>query len=284
MTGESGTERPFILVSNDDGVYSPGLLALKQALAEVGDVVVLAPDRNRTAAGHSKTMHKPLRVQKVTLADASEAYAGSGSPSDCVALALLGLFQRTPDLVVSGINLGANMGHDLIYSGTVSAAMEAVIFGVPGIAVSLDTHAPPNPEAWTAAARFAARLARQVLDQGLPYGVVLNVNVPNVPADRLRGVEVTRLGQRVYRDALIERFDPRGRPYYWIGGEVPGGEPHDGTDIGAVDHGMISVTPVHLDLTEYRFMDHLRSWNLALDGVTSDGNSPRGGETVHPER
>lgn len=257
--------QPLILVSNDDGVFSPGLLALKQALAKVGEVMVVAPDRNRTAAGHAKTMHKPLRVQRVSLADGSEAFATSGSPSDCVALVLLGLFKRRPNLVVSGINHGANMGHDLTYSGTVSAAMEGVIFDTPAIAVSLDTHDTPAPGAFEVVASVTAQIARQVLQHGLPPGVLLNINAPNAPAGEVRGIEVTRLGTRVYRDVLIERLDPRGRPYYWIGGDAPTGEPHDGTDIGAVHHGMISVTPVHLDMTEYRFMDRLQTWDLTLE-------------------
>jgi 5'-nucleotidase len=257
--------KPLIVVANDDGVFSPGLLALKQALEDVGEVVVIAPDRNWTAAGHSKTMHKPLRVSRVTLADGSAAFAGSGSPSDCVALALLGLLKRQPDLIVSGINHGPNVGHDLTYSGTVAAAIEGAIFEVPAIAVSLDTYEKPLPAAVEMAARFAADLARRVLERGLPKGVLLNVNVPNLPPEEVRGVDVTRMGTRVYRDELIERLDPRGRPYYWIGGEAPTGEPLEGTDFGAIHRGAISVTPIHLDLTEYRLLDELADWKLAIE-------------------
>ena len=256
---------PHILVTNDDGHQAPALAILAQALRSVGQVTVFAPDHNWSAAGHNKTMHKPLRMQRVTLSDGSRAFACSGSPSDAVALALLGLLQRRPDLVVSGINHGANLGHDVTYSGTVAAAMEGVIFDVPSIAVSLDTWQRAAKAALAAAADFAATLARQVLEHGLPPGVLLNVNVPNVPPSEMRGVQVTRLGTRVYRDELIERLDPRGRPYYWIGGEEPTGEPGEGTDFGALRQGAISVTPIHLDMTEYRVLDRLRDWNLSLD-------------------
>ncbi len=257
--------QPLILITNDDGVYSPGILALKNGLEPVGRVVVMAPDRNRTAAGHNKTMHKPLRMQRVTLSDGSRAFACSGSPSDTVALALLGLLPRKADLVVSGINHGANLGHDVTYSGTVAAAMEGVIFDVPSIAVSVDTWQRFDGAALAAAADFAATVARQVLAHGLPRGVLLNVNVPNLPRAEINGVQITRLGTRVYLDELVERIDPRGRPYYWIGGEAPTGEPSAGTDVGALKQGAISVTPIHLDMTEYHVLDRLRDWNLSLD-------------------
>lgn len=250
----------YILLSNDDGIDSPGLLALKRAMELVGEVAVMAPEHNWTAAGHTKTMHKPLRVTEVTLADGSPAYAGSGAPADCVALALLGILERKPDLVVSGINQGPNLGHDITYSGTVAAAMEAVVFGIPAIAVSLDGY-----EGWdfAYAAEFAARLGHQVLERGLPPNTLLNVNVPNLPRDQIAGVEITRLGRRVYRDILIPRRDPRGRIYYWIGGETPTGVAEEGTDIGALARNRVSITPIDLDLTQYRLIEELRGWDLA---------------------
>ncbi|MFN8473610.1 MAG: 5'/3'-nucleotidase SurE [Anaerolineae bacterium] len=258
------SEAPFILLSNDDGVYSPALLALKQALADVGEVVVIAPERQWSAAGHGKTMHKPLRVTTVTLADGSEALASNGSPSDCVALAMLGLLKRQPSLVVSGINLGPNLGHDLIYSGTVSAAREGAIFGAPAIAASLAGFETPNPDALRVGAAFVADLAQRVMARGLPQGMLLNVNIPNsAPAD-MRGVAITRMGKSIYKDVLIERADPRGRAYYWIGGDPPTGEPTPGTDFGAVAAGMVSVTPVQLDMTDSDFLDRLRGWDLSL--------------------
>ena len=207
-------------------------------------------------------MHKPLRVAYAELEDGSPAYLSNGAPSDCVALALLGILDREPDLVISGINNGANLGHDITYSGTVAAAMEAVIFGVPAIAVSLDTYDRPEPAALEAAASFVARLASAVLEHGLPPAHLLNVNVPHRPAGEIAGVEVTRLGRRVYQDVLVERQDPRGRPYYWIGGEAPTGISEEGTDIGALFQGKVSVTPIHLDMTAFDLVPELEQWNL----------------------
>ncbi|MCC7353744.1 MAG: 5'/3'-nucleotidase SurE, partial [Anaerolineae bacterium] len=249
---------PTILITNDDGAHSPGLLALKQALDAVGDVIVFAPDHNWSGAGHTKTLHKPLRVDKVTLADGSPAYITSGAPSDCVALALLGVAPRRPDVVVSGINLGPNLGEDITYSGTVAGAMEAVVFGIPGISVSQDMQMKDGgPVDFKPVARFAARLAAQVLERGLPPKVFLNVNGPALPASQVRGVQVTRLGRRIYRDALVERTDPRGKPYYWIGGDVPSVEVDEGTDGGALAEGYISVTPLNMDMTDRAFMARL---------------------------
>lgn len=250
-------ERAHILVTNDDGVQAPGLLALKQALESVGQVTVFAPDHNWSAAGHSKTMHKPLRIQQVKLADGTPAYVTNGAPSDCVGLALLGAIPVRPDLVVSGINQGANLGHDITYSGTVASAMEAVVGGVPAIAVSQERGDTAD---YTAVTRVVVRLARLILEHGLPPNTLLNVNAPALPVDQIRGVAVTRLGQRVYRDVLIERQDPFGRPYYWIGGEPPTGVVEDGTDIGALANGYVSITPLTMDMTAYGFMEQLSDW------------------------
>lgn len=246
-----------ILITNDDGVTSPGLLALKQALEQVGQVTVFAPDRNWSAAGHSKTMHKPLRISQVTLADGSMAYTTNGAPSDCVGLALLGAIPDMPDLVVSGINQGGNLGHDITYSGTVAGAMEAVVGGIPSIAVSLDAREWSDFRAVT---DVVASLARAILADGLPVNTFLNVNAPPVPSNDVKGVLVTRLGQRVYRDVLVEREDPQGRPYFWIGGEPPTGIVEDGTDYGAVARGYISVTPLSMDMTDTKFMGQLGQW------------------------
>jgi 5'-nucleotidase len=253
--------RPYLLLTNDDGVMAPGLLALAQRLGQVAELAIIAPEHNWSASGHSKTMHKPLRVRPTRLADGSEALTASGSPSDCVALALLGVLERTPDLVISGINQGANVGHDLTYSGTVSAAMEAVIGGIPAIAISLDSYVDGRFEA---AAAFAARLAQAVLAHGDGQARLLNVNVPALPKEELRGVQITRLGQRIYRDALVKRADPRGQLYYWIGGEPPEGIPEEGTDIGALSQGYISITPVALDLTDHAAIEALKGWPLSL--------------------
>lgn len=250
-----------ILVTNDDGVLAPGLLALAQELRTLGVVTVLAPDHNWSASGHVKTLDRPLRVKKVKLADGSEGLASDGAPSDCVALAMLGLLPEKIDLVVSGINPNANVGHDVTYSGTVTAAMEAAIWGVPGIAVSLDT--PENHFEqldYGPTARFARRIAAAVLEKGLPKDTLLNVNVPFLSEDKIKGILATRQGLRVYRDLLVTREDPRGKPYYWIGGEAPTGVPEEGTDFGALAENCVTITPLHLDLTAYQTLEEIRSW------------------------
>ena len=251
-----------ILVTNDDGVQAPGLLALAQEIRKLGRVTVFAPDHNWSASGHVKTMDRPLRVHETTLADGSAAFMSDGAPSDCVALPMLGLTDPI-DIVVSGINPNANIGHDVTYSGTVTAAMEAVIDGVKGIAVSLN-----SPQGfkdlldYSTAAIVARRVAEKVMSDGLPEGVVLNVNVPYLKEDQFKGYMITRQGLRVYRDALDERIDPRGRPYYWIGGEAPTGVDEPGTDFGALTAGYVSITPLQLDLTNYKAMDVLKKWKF----------------------
>ncbi len=256
---------PTILVTNDDGVQAPGLLALRQALAPLGDVLVLAPERNWSAAGHAKTMNDPLRVNPTRLADGSPAFACTGGPADCVALAALGVLDTPIDLVVAGINAGHNMGNDITYSGTVACALEATINGIPGIAVS--TALPPLAKvdlalARQVAGRVAHLVAEGVLANGLPQGTLLNVNVPAVSPEALRGIEITRLGVRTYEDTLIRREDPYGRPYYWMGGALPKDLPDDGTDVGAVLNDFVSVTPIGLDMTNHGFFDALRLWQL----------------------
>ena len=243
-----------ILVTNDDGYLAPGLMALKQALEKIGEVTVVAPDQNWSAGGHVKTLHKPLRLTQVTLSDGSQAYASSGAPSDCVALVMLGAIDFKPDLIVSGINPNPNLGHDVTYSGTVTAAMEGALVGVPSIAVSVEAES-----AYPIASDFAAKLAPIVLERGLPRDVLLNVNVP---AQAIKGVQITRMGHRVYHDELDARIDPRGKPYYWIGGQAPTGVPDDGTDIGALHNGFISVTPIQLDMTATKFVETLQAWPL----------------------
>jgi 5'-nucleotidase len=249
-----------ILVPNDDGVSAPGLLALAQAARALGDVTVLAPDRNWSASGHVKTMERPLRVRETKLADGTPALTSDGAPSDCVALALLGVVERKIDLVLSGINPNANIGHDVTYSGTVTAAMEAVIADVPGIAISLDSQPGHGELDYAPAAHWAVTVARRALEHGLPPGVLLNVNVPCLPSEQIRGLQVTRQGLRVYRDALDARRDPRDRPYYWIGGEFPTGIEEDGTDYGAIKAGFVSVTPLQLDLTAHATLGTVRGW------------------------
>ena len=252
-----------ILVTNDDGVQAPGLLALAQEMRKHGKVTVFAPDKNWSASGHVKTMDRPLRVHETTLADGSPAFMSDGAPSDCVALPFLGLVEEKIDLVVSGINPNENIGHDVTYSGTVTAAMEAVIWGVSGIAVSLESRGNQhNSLDYSTAAIVGRRVAEKVIEGGLPKDVLLNVNVPYLKETEIKGYAITRQGLRVYRDALDKRIDPRGRPYYWIGGEAPTGVDEPGTDFGALRAGYVSITPLQLDLTAWEAMETLKGWEF----------------------
>lgn len=248
-----------ILVTNDDGVFAPGIAALAASLRMLNDakVTIVAPAQNQSAVGHRKTLRDPLRIDQVTLLDGTPGHACSGSPADAIALALMGYIKGPVDLVVSGINQGTNVAQDITYSGTVTAAMEAVIYGVPAIAISLDSYTEPF---FDQAAAFAARLTPLVLERGLPELTLLNVNVPLEPA---RGVRITRQGRRIYHDRLIERIDPMGKPYYWIGGDRPTGDAEEvGTDIWALAQGYISVTPIRLDMTNQDFMRGVEGWGL----------------------
>lgn len=249
-----------ILITNDDGIHAHGLTALKSALSSVGRVFVVAPDRPRSACGHSITLHKPLRADKVKLADGDIGYSSSGTPSDCVSLALLGLVPEPIDLVVSGVNHGPNLGWDLTYSGTVSAAMEAVIAGVQSFAISVASYSRDLD--YAPSAHLAADLARMLENRNLPEGTLLNVNVPALPVSQIRGIQVTRQGRRRYAVNLDERSDPWGRSYYWFAGNAPIDHLDEGTDVKAVSDGYVSITPVHLDLTDYSALDSVRSWGL----------------------
>jgi len=252
---------PHILITNDDGYQAPALQALAHALKQVGRVTVFAPDHNWSAAGHTKTMHKPLRITEGCLPDGTPLYVTTGTPSDCVGLAMLGVVPEPPDLVVSGINQGSNLGHDVTYSGTVAAAMEAAVAGLPAIAASQHEEKGQRSDP-TFAAGVIATLARRLLAEGWAPNLLLNVNFPALPPEQVRGIQITRLGRRVYHDVLIRRLDPTGRPYYWIGGDPPTGDPVDGTDIGALAQGYISVTPLNLDMTDEAQLAKLRGWGL----------------------
>lgn len=261
---------PVILVSNDDGVRAPGIAALHRALEPLGRVTVVAPDRERSASSHSLTLDVPLRANRIS----DDVVSVEGTPTDCVLLAIKNLLPEKPALVVSGVNRGPNMGHDVTYSGTVAAAMEATILGVPAIAVSLD-RSPDGRFDYAAAADVAREVAALVLARGLPGGTLLNVNVPNVPAGGIRGVALTRLGKQIYEDSVVRKTDPRGRGYYWIGGQSSTWAVEPDTDFAAVAQGLVSVTPIHLDLTDYRMLETLREWPLEA-AVTPRGASDPG--------
>ncbi|CAN5779200.1 hypothetical protein BH24CHL8_BH24CHL8_04330 [soil metagenome] len=255
------TSRPRILVTNDDGIESRGLLALAQSLKPIGDVYVVAPETNQSAVGHQKTFMRPLRVRERTLADGSVGWSVDGSPTDAVSLAFLGYFEIGFDLVASGINYGANLGDDVTYSGTVSAAMESVINECPAFAISQEYYEHPD---FLLASRMAHLTATNILEHGLAPGELLNINVPAVTPDECQGIEVTRMGKRIYQDELIERLDPRGIPYYWIGGPPPSGVAEEGTDFAAVVNKRIAITPIHLDLTARRLLSRLQTWRWEL--------------------
>ncbi|WP_119319074.1 5'/3'-nucleotidase SurE [Capsulimonas corticalis] len=247
-----------ILVTNDDGVQADGIFALKTALARENDVTVAAPERQQSATGHAITLHKPLRLTATKMRDGGSAWMSNGTPSDCATLGLLEAMGGSADMVVSGINHGPNLGWDVHYSGTVSAAIEATVMGAPSFAVSVATFEAEVH--WDAAANFAAKLAHWLTRHPLPPNTILNVNVPNLPEREIRGVAVTTQGRRQYVDRIEKRMDPIGRPYYWLGGslaeEALGAEA--GTDVRAVADGWISVTPIHLDMTAYSLMPMLQ--------------------------
>jgi len=253
-----------ILVTNDDGVTAPGLLALAQAVRPFGKVTILAPDHNWSISGHSKTLHRPLRVKEVQLDDGSTALATDGAPSDCVALVALGILDEPVNLVVSGINPYANLGHDLTYSGTVTAAMEGAVWGIPSIAFSLDGK-DQAPFDYRSAAKAAARVVAMVIEHGIPEHTLLSVNIPCLPEREIKGFRITRQGMRIYRDQLIRYTDPHGHPFYWIGGEAPTGIPDDGTDIGELANCFVAITPVQLDMTAHHLIGSISGWEWPAD-------------------
>ncbi|MBO2518871.1 MAG: 5'/3'-nucleotidase SurE [Firmicutes bacterium] len=244
-----------ILVTNDDGIHAPGLRALVQELVVLGSVVVVAPDRERSGTGHGITVHTPLRVTPVEWGSGVQAYSLNGTPADCVKLAIEALIEDGCDLVLSGVNRGPNLGTDVLYSGTVSGAVEGYLHGLPALAVSLDSF-PSDVEAYRPAARLAAQLARRLV--AWPVPLLLNVNVPGRgPA---QGVRITRLGTRTYRNVFDRREDPRGRAYYWLAGEAIDLDLEPGTDARAIQDGFVSITPLRFDMTDLATMDQLRPW------------------------
>ena len=243
----------MILVTNDDGVYSPGIQTLAKRLRELDLVVIVAPDRERSAAGHSMTLHRPLLIEEIR----ESVYSVNGTPTDCVNIAVKGLLKEVPKLVVSGINKGPNLGDDVTYSGTVAGAIEGTLLGIPSLAVSL---AARENFRFGEAAEVAFRTASRILEQGMPQGTLLNINVPNHPFSEIQGTLITRLGKRIYQQMTVERVDPRGKKYYWIGGGEPDWEREEGTDFDAIDRKFISLTPLHLDMTDYSSFEKLKSF------------------------
>jgi 5'-nucleotidase len=251
-----------ILVTNDDGIGADGIRALAKAMEMLGNVTIMAPDREQSATSHALTLHRPLRMRKISEREMSV----DGTPTDAVLLGVHGFLKERPALVVSGINHGPNMGNDVLYSGTVAAASEGTFLGIPSIAISLATWDTAD---FGPAARVARTLVAQLLRRGLPAKTCLNVNIPAIPYDQIKGVRVTRLGKRVYRDVIVEKTDPRGKLYYWIGGEEPTWENDDSSDFTAVENGYVSVTPLTFELTDYKELVDLEAKGLSLDESAS---------------
>lgn len=244
-----------ILVTNDDGIHSQGLQALRQAMAPLGRTIVVAPDRDNSAVSHSLTMNRPLQVREI----AEDSYTVDGTPTDCVILALGRILGRKPDLLVSGINAGPNLGDDISYSGTVSAAMEGTIYSVPSMAISL---AGETPLDYTVAGELARKMASKIFDNDLPHNTLINMNVPAGKSHK--GIRITRQGRRLWENVIQETEDPWSRKRYWIGGGTPVKDSAEDTDVRAVHDGYVSVTPIHLDLTNHSGIQHLKK-NWALE-------------------
>ncbi|MGE5417255.1 MAG: 5'/3'-nucleotidase SurE [Acidobacteriota bacterium] len=247
-----------ILMTNDDGVQAEGIRALAQSLREIAEIYVVAPDRERSGTGHCITVFNPLMVQKVEIPDmADHIWVVDGTPADCVKLGICAIMkEEPPDFVVSGINRGPNLGTDVLYSGTVSAAVEGVILGVPAVAVSLNSYKINEDQSF--AARFARAVLRRINQDGIAKDTILNINVPCIERSQIKGLRITRLGSRRYENAFEERQDPRGRTYYWLGGEVIKEEQEKDSDVAAVNDDYISITPIHFDLTDYKLINHFR--------------------------
>ena len=252
-----------ILVTNDDGIHAPGLQVAFEASQKLGNVVIIAPEHDNSAASHSLTMNRPLRVRQIE----RNIFTINGTPTDCVTIGIGKILQKKPDLVISGINPGPNLGDDVSYSGTVSAAIEATMLGVPSVAVSLA--AESEPYHYDTAVKFIVKLAGIILEEGLPKDTLLNVNIPNTTPERIRGVAFTRRGRRLYEDAIKETYDPWGRRHYWIGGGTPSFDAGEDTDSAAIRVNKISITPMHLDPTNYEALKLLKeSWADILASST----------------
>lgn len=258
---EGRTMNPKILVSNDDGFHAPGIKALRKALTGLGKVIIAAPATEQSGTGHAITTANPLKVKKQKFDGHCEGYSINGTPADCVKIAASVLLDRLPQMVVSGINLGPNVGISVIYSGTVAAAAEGAILGVPSMAVSLDTFINP---CWDTAAHIVRKLVGAILLNGLPPATMLNVNIPNLPLKKIKGVVVTRVGRSRFAEVFHRRTMPRGGEYYWMDGDLEPLEDVSGTDIQAVKNGFVSVTPITFDLTNHAVLPELKKWDLRL--------------------
>lgn len=242
-----------ILVSNDDGVHAPGIRALANEMSLIAETVVVAPDRNRSGSSNSLTLSRPLRIRELD----NGYFSVEGTPTDCVHLALTGFLEPTADIVLSGINDGANLGDDILYSGTVAAAMEGRYLGLPAIAFSM---VGDNIQHYDTAATIARQLVVRMRTNMLPTQTILNVNIPDLPLDKIKGIEVTRLGKRHSAEPVVKEYDPRGRPIYWVGPPGLEADAGPGTDFYAISQNCVSITPLHLDMTHYKVFEQLSAW------------------------
>jgi len=256
------------LISNDDGISATGIQVLSERIRQLGEVTLVAPDRNCSGASNSLTLESPIRITEVS----DRVFRVSGTPTDCVHIALTGMLDQDPDMVISGINHGANLGDDVIYSGTVAAAMEGRFLGLPAVAVSLVFE--EQPVHFATAAEAAVRLVRQLLADPLPADTILNVNVPDLEWGKIRGFEVTRLGHRHRAEPYEQTVDPRGRPLYWIGPAGAEADAGPGTDFDAIRRGYISVTPIHVDLTRYQALDQVAGWISSISTGSGADSEP----------
>jgi 5'-nucleotidase len=252
----------LILITNDDGIAAEGIKALAQSLKSIARVVVVAPERERSAVGHAITMHKPLRAKRVTYyGDGIHAWSVNGTPSDCVKLGIEVLAKDKPDLVFSGINRGPNLGTDVLYSGTVSAAIEAVMMGVPSAALSLTSY---EYDDYSFASKFAVSLASNMFKEGIPEDTLLNVNIPAVSEGEINGVRITKLGSRRYKNSFQARLDPHGQEYYWMSGEAVDENNDSDCDINLIFENYITITPIHFELTRFNYIEILKGWHFDI--------------------
>ncbi len=253
------SKHPRILIANDDGIYADGIYALWEAMQELGDVTVVAPDTEKSAVGHSITIADPIRIQEINRSGGFKGFAVDGTPADCVKIAVHSILGETPDVIVSGINAGANVGMSLIYSGTISAATEGTILDIPSMAISFDSFKGGD---LTGSQEVAKRLVKIILDKGIPRGTLLNVNVPDLPIDQIKGYQITRQGNIYFEDRFEKREDPSGRFYYWMTGKIINPDTTLESDGQAISEGFVSVTPVHFKMTNESFMQELKTWGI----------------------
>lgn len=251
-----------ILVTNDDGINAKGIKALVEAISDLGNVYVVAPNSQKSACGHGITIHEPVMVNPVDFEGTKGAWAVSGTPADCVKLGVSMLIPDKINMVFSGINQGGNLGTDILYSGTVSGAIEGILLGIPSIAVSLDTHTGSN---FNAAKKITRRVCKDMMIKDLERETLLNINVPYIPEEKIKGVQINKLGIRAYSESFQERQDPRGRAYYWYAGVPENVYSKEETDVMAIENGYISITPIHFDLTNYRIINEIKDWGIQFE-------------------